>query len=50
MQWLVTLPIEIMAASITLNFWHGARDVNPAVWVTIFYLVIITINFFGVRG
>ncbi|KIX95919.1 uncharacterized protein Z520_08174 [Fonsecaea multimorphosa CBS 102226] len=49
-QWLVTLPIEIMAASITLNYWHGARDVNPCVWVTIFYVVIISINLFGVKG
>ncbi|KIW96666.1 uncharacterized protein Z519_02057 [Cladophialophora bantiana CBS 173.52] len=50
MQWLVTLPIEIMAASITLNYWQGARDVNPCVWVTIFYVVIVSINLFGVRG
>ncbi|OAL20176.1 hypothetical protein AYO20_11540 [Fonsecaea nubica] len=49
-QWLVTLPIEIMAASITLNYWQGARDVNPCVWVTIFYIVIVSINLFGVRG
>ncbi|OAP62407.1 hypothetical protein AYL99_04610 [Fonsecaea erecta] len=50
LQWLVTLPIEIMAASITLNYWHGARNVNPCVWVTIFYIVIISINLFGVKG
>ena len=50
MQWLVTLPIEIMAASITLNYWKWARDVNPSVWVTIFLVVIVSINFFGVRG
>ncbi|KIW41990.1 uncharacterized protein PV06_05582 [Exophiala oligosperma] len=50
MQWLVTLPIEIMAASMTLNYWSGARDVNPSAWVSIFFVVIIAINFFGVRG
>lgn len=50
MQWLVTLPIEIMAASLTLNFWSGARSVNPCVWVTIFLLAIVSINLFGVRG
>ncbi|EXJ63641.1 uncharacterized protein A1O5_11402 [Cladophialophora psammophila CBS 110553] len=50
MQWLVTLPIEIMAASITLNYWQGARDVNPCVWVTIVYVVIVSINLFGVKG
>jgi len=50
MQWLVVLPLEIVAASITLDFWPGARDTNPAAWVTIFLVVIVAINFFGVRG
>lgn len=50
LQWMVTLPLEIVAASITLTYWPGARDVNPGVWVTIFLIVIIAINFFGVRG
>jgi len=50
MQWLVVLPLEIVAASITLDFWPGAKDTNPAAWVTIFLVVIVAINFFGVRG
>jgi amino acid transporter len=49
-QWLVVLPLEIVAASITLSFWPGANDTNKAAWVTIFLVVIVTINFFGVRG
>jgi amino acid transporter len=47
---MVTLPLEITAASITLQYWPGARDTNPAAWVTIFLLVIISFNFCGVRG
>ena len=50
MQWLVVLPLEIVAASITLQFWPGAQDTNAAAWVTIFLVVIVCINFFGVRG
>jgi len=50
MQWLVVLPLEIVAASITLDFWPGARDTNPAAYVTIFLVLIVAINFFGVRG
>jgi yeast amino acid transporter len=46
----VALPLEIVAASITLSFWEGARSTNPAAWVTIFLAVIISINLFGVRG
>lgn len=50
MQWLVVLPLELVAASITLSFWPGARDTNEAAWVTIFLVVIVAINLFGVRG
>ncbi|KAL2353625.1 putative amino acid permease [Cryomyces antarcticus] len=50
MGWLVTLPLEIIAASITVSYWDGAKGVNGAVWVTIFLLVIIAINLFGVKG
>ena len=50
MQWLVVLPLEIVAASITLQYWPGAQDTNAAAFVTIFLVVIIAINFFGVRG
>jgi len=49
-QWLVVLPLEIVAASITLSYWPGAQGTNAAAWVTIFLVVIVAINFFGVRG
>jgi amino acid transporter len=48
MQWLVVLPLEIVAASITIGFWNS--DITNAAWVTIFLFLIIMINFFGVRG
>jgi amino acid transporter len=47
---LVVLPLEIVAASITISFWPGAAVTNSAAWVTIFLVVIVSINFFGVRG
>lgn len=50
LSWLVTLPLEIVAASITMSFWEGARSVNPAAWVTLFLFLIISINLFGVKG
>ncbi|KAF2488803.1 AAT family amino acid transporter [Lophium mytilinum] len=50
LSWLVTLPLEIVAASITVSYWPGAASVNGAAWVTIFLVVIISINLFGVRG
>jgi amino acid transporter len=48
MQWLVVLPLEIIAASITITFWNKSLD--HAIFVTIFLLVIIVINLFGVKG
>jgi yeast amino acid transporter len=48
LQWLIVLPLEIVAASITIDYWDS--PVNKAVWVTIFLHLIIVINFFGVKG
>jgi amino acid transporter len=49
MQWLVVLPIEIIAATISTNFWDGQKH-NHAVFVTIFLATIIIINLCGVKG
>ncbi len=49
-QWMVVLPLEIVAASVTLQFWPGATETNQAAWVTIFFVVIVCINLFGVKG
>lgn len=48
MQWLVVLPLELVAASVTIKFWDS--HTSPAAFVVIFYVLIISINFFGVRG
>ncbi|KAI9757109.1 MAG: amino acid permease [Chaenotheca gracillima] len=49
MQWLVVLPLEIVAASLTVDYWtHGS--INNAAWVAIYLLLILSINLFGVRG
>jgi amino acid transporter len=50
MQWLAVLPLEIIAASITINFWDSNQQYNHAIFVTIFLVVIISINLFGVKG
>lgn len=50
LNWLVTLPLELTAASITVSYWQGAKDINPAAFVVIFWVIVVAINFFGVRG
>lgn len=50
LQWLTVLPLELIAASITLKFWNQGSVVPPAGWVAIFLSLITFINFFGVWG
>ncbi|OAA58163.1 general amino-acid permease GAP1 [Cordyceps fumosorosea ARSEF 2679] len=47
-QWLGVLPLEIIAAALTIEYWNAS--IPRAVFVTIFLVVIITINMFGVKG
>ncbi|KAK3117685.1 histidine permease [Teratosphaeriaceae sp. CCFEE 6253] len=49
MQWLVVLPLEIVAATLTIEYWtHGS--INNNAWVAIFLSFIVLINLFGVKG
>ncbi|KAK6459339.1 general amino acid permease [Scheffersomyces xylosifermentans] len=47
-QFLVLLPLELVAGSITMKYWN--TSINADVWVLIFYIVVASINFFGVRA
>lgn len=48
MQWLTIMPLEIIAASLTIGFWDDR--LTRAIFVTVFLVTIITINMFGVKG
>lgn len=43
----ITVPAEISAAATLIQFWDVS--VNPAVWITIFLVFIVALNFCGVR-
>lgn len=47
-QFLVLLPLELVSSSITMQFWNS--NINPDIWVLIFYVVVCSINMFGVRA
>ncbi|KAK4701163.1 hypothetical protein P7C70_g5076, partial [Phenoliferia sp. Uapishka_3] len=49
-SWGITIPTEISAASLVINYWQGGADVNPAVWISVFLVVITSFNFIGVRA
>lgn len=48
LQWLVVLPLEIIAASITVGYWNS--NLNRAIFITIFLLTVVAINLLGVKG
>ncbi|GMG43284.1 unnamed protein product [Ambrosiozyma monospora] len=48
MQWLILLPLELSAATMTFKFWNGFPI--PDAWlITIFFILIIVINMLPVR-
>ncbi|BGP57759.1 hypothetical protein JCM8202v2_005406 [Rhodotorula sphaerocarpa] len=48
-SWAVTIPTEVIAAALVLDYWPGAAKVNVAVWITLWLVVICSFNFMGVR-
>lgn len=48
LQWLVILPLEIIAASLTITYWDDS--LTRAIFVTVFLAAIFVINLFGVEG
>ncbi|KAG0688571.1 glyceraldehyde-3-phosphate dehydrogenase 1 [Pichia californica] len=48
LQWLILLPLELVASAITIGYWND--KINAAAWVSIFYFTIVFINIFGVKG
>lgn len=48
LQWLCMTPLELVTASLTIKYW--TTKVDPDVFVVIFYVLILLINFLGSKG
>jgi len=46
--WLTLIPLELTAAGLVIEYW--TNSINVAVWITVLLIIILLINFFGVRG
>ncbi|KIX04017.1 uncharacterized protein Z518_07570 [Rhinocladiella mackenziei CBS 650.93] len=44
----ITLCAEISAASTVIQYWHGARDINVAAWISIIIVLVLCLNIFAV--
>ncbi|KAF2134180.1 amino-acid permease inda1 [Dothidotthia symphoricarpi CBS 119687] len=49
-QWAIVLPLELVVAGITVQYWEGAQNVHLAVFIVIFWVFIILINVCGTLG
>lgn len=43
----ISVPAELSAAATLIQFWDSTT--NPAIWITVFLVVIVCLNFCGVR-
>lgn len=48
LSWAISFPSELIGLAMTIQYWN--TSVNPVVWVAIFYVFILMLNLFGVRG
>lgn len=46
-NYFITFPLELTTCAITFRFW---TDINSAAWISIFLVIVIIINLFGVRA
>lgn len=47
LQWLILLPLELVAAAITIKYWNSSIDSDA--WVAIFYVFIFILNMLDVK-
>ncbi|KAL6942715.1 hypothetical protein ACO0RG_001676 [Hanseniaspora osmophila] len=47
-QWVCALPLELTTASMVIKYW--TTSVNPDVFVAIFYVLLVIVNFIGGSG
>ncbi|KAK5072556.1 amino acid transporter [Lithohypha guttulata] len=48
-KYIIVTPNQLTAAALVIQYWVDRDRINPGVWITIFLVVIIAINYFGIR-
>ncbi|KAF2397984.1 amino acid permease Dip5 [Trichodelitschia bisporula] len=48
-KYIIITPNQLTAAALVIQYWVPPEKVNPGVFITVFLVVIVTINYFGVR-
>ncbi|KAL4777601.1 amino acid permease/ SLC12A domain-containing protein [Aspergillus nidulans var. acristatus] len=47
-KYIIVTPNQLTAAALVVQYWLPADKVNPGVWITVFLVLIVFINYFGV--
>ncbi|KKK13456.1 hypothetical protein ARAM_006671 [Aspergillus rambellii] len=47
-KYIIVTPNQLTAGALVIQFWLPADKVNPGVWITVFLVLIVSINYFGV--
>ncbi len=45
----ITIPTEISASAIVIQYWDTAQSINPAAWISILLVLVIGVNALGVK-
>jgi amino acid transporter len=48
-QYIIVTPNNLTAASLVIQYWLPREKVNPGVFIAVFLVCIVTINYFGVK-
>lgn len=48
-KYLILPANQLVAGSLTMQYWVSASKMNPGIWIAIFLVIIIIVNFMGVR-
>jgi len=48
-KYIITTPNQLTASALIIQEWKTAEEVNPGVWVAVFLVVIVGINYFGIK-
>ncbi|KAG7664239.1 DIP5 [[Candida] subhashii] len=48
-KYLILPANQLVAGSLTVQYWVSAEKMNPGIWITIFLVIILAVNLLGVR-
>ncbi|ODV90932.1 hypothetical protein CANCADRAFT_57321 [Tortispora caseinolytica NRRL Y-17796] len=49
LKYLIVTPNQLTAGALVLQYWVSRETVNPGVWITVFLVIIVSINYLGVK-